>query len=395
MFAYKQPPTLDFPIEKVVELAGLRLRMLKELESKTTLEAFELDEALDQVSHFMLVLAVAGDRERESWLQAKERGLLKWKFRHFKNKKQVIQEFFFKVGLAIRPLDPGLFEAQKERLQIQRNSLVDDYNRRFLRMKKKKKVQLHEFYMTEWTNCLSLVANNSCLLVQGTAIVEEDSILPIVLQKTTELVKDNIARGIKIKEESGKMNHILEWIDVSEMDREEAEGVAIQALSELKDMSRTFPLCMKNMYDHLEEHHHLKHQGRMQLGLYLKELGLTMEQSLKYWRGHFMQVMNDKEFKEHEYRVKHMYGREGGGTSYSGYSCNKIISSKPGPSDVHGCPYASMDGFSLFELVLKSGASKEIASQALNLSQAGKYMEACALVAGKNEIPGKPWISDK
>lgn len=392
MFSYKQPPTLNFPIEKVIELAGLRLRMLKELKNKNSLEAFELDEDMDKVSHFMLVLAVAGSREKESWLQRQERGLLKWKFRHFKNKKDTIQEFMFNTGVPVQPLDPGLYEAQKERLQTQRDSLVDDYNRRFMKRKKRTRVKISDFFTTDWTNCLSLVANNSCLLVKGTAIVEEDALLPVVLQKTTEYLQDNLKRGIRIKEESGQIQHALEWLDISTLEQEEAEGIAIKALSELQDLSRTFPLCMKEMYDHLEEHHHLRHHGRMQLGLYLKELGLTMEQSLQYWKGHFKQVMKDNELKEHEYRVKHMYGREGNQTSYSGYSCNKIIASKPGPSDVHGCPYASMDAFSLFELVLKTGASKEIASQALALSQAGKYMEACALVGGKKEITGKPWI---
>jgi hypothetical protein len=84
-------------------------------------------------------------------------------------------------------------------------------------------------------------------------------------------------------------------------------------------MARSAPLCMKNLYNTLTgaharmqlsgsvvegglgfrvslrvratdtfhaatEKHHLKHDGRMQFGLFLKGIGVTLEDALSLWR---------------------------------------------------------------------------------------------------------------
>ena len=41
------------------------------------------------------------------------------------------------------------------------------------------------------------------------------------------------------------------------------------------------------MYTALKTHHHLKHWGRQQLGLFLKGIGLTLEDALTFWRTEF------------------------------------------------------------------------------------------------------------
>lgn len=55
--------------------------------------------------------------------------------------------------------------------------------------------------------------------------------------------------------------------------------------------------------------HHLKHQGRQQLGLFLKSIGLSAEDALLFWRQSFSpKIDGDKFQKEYAYNIRHMYG---------------------------------------------------------------------------------------
>lgn len=45
---------------------------------------------------------------------------------------------------------------------------------------------------------------------------------------------------------------------------------------------------MRQLHQSLRENHHLRHGGRMQYGLFLKGIGLSLEQALQFWRSEFI-----------------------------------------------------------------------------------------------------------
>lgn len=50
---------------------------------------------------------------------------------------------------------------------------------------------------------------------------------------------------------------------------------------------KSFPLCMRHLHESLKQNHHLKHYGRLQYNLFLKGIGLPVDESLKFFRGEF------------------------------------------------------------------------------------------------------------
>lgn len=100
----------------------------------------------------------------------------------------------------------------------------------------------------------------------------------------------------------------------------------------------SMPLCMQNLHQALRKDHHLKHAGRMQYGLFLKGIGLNMEDAIAFWRQEFTRKMSVEDFnKKYAYNIRHNYGKEGKRKDYTPYNCSKIISgAAPRAGESHG-----------------------------------------------------------
>ncbi|XP_064268316.1 DNA primase large subunit isoform X2 [Passer domesticus] len=143
---------------------------------------------------------------------------------------------------------------------------------------------------------------------------------------------------------------------------------------------KSFPLCMRQLHRALRDSHHLRHGGRMQYGLFLKGIGLTLEQALEFWKKEFIRgkVDADKFDKGYAYSIRHNYGQEGKRTDYTPYSCMKIImSNPPSQGDYHGCPFRHSDPELLKQKLQSYKIPPSGIAQVLELVKGMHYQLAC------------------
>lgn len=102
-----------------------------------------------------------------------------------------------------------------------------------------------------------------------------------------------------------------------------------------------FPLCMSEILEGLKTKHQLKHWGRLQLGLFLKGIGMKLEDNILLFSNHLGKLGDgSKKIQEYKYYIEHMYGKRGKKTDYTPWSCQKIADKAiPTSNDVYGCPF--------------------------------------------------------
>lgn len=159
---------------------------------------------------------------------------------------------------------------------------------------------------------------------------------------------------------------------------------AAPTASSIDALSAHFPLCMKNLHITLRRNSHLKHFGRLQYTLFLKGLGLSLEECLMFWRNGFKLITDDTFNKEYRYNVRHTYGDVGGdanrrGRGYSPFSCQKILTEhQPGPGESHGCPYRHFSVDNLTALLQATGVTdREVLRGVRDDVAASRFHIAC------------------
>ena len=84
-----------------------------------------------------------------------------------------------------------------------------------------------------------------------------------------------------------------------------------------------FPMCMRSMQNALDATQHIKYNARLQYGLFLKGIGLSMDDAIRYFKGEFTKanIAPDKFDKEYTYGIRYNYGKEGKKVNWAPWNC--------------------------------------------------------------------------
>lgn len=83
---------------------------------------------------------------------------------------------------------------------------------------------------------------------------------------------------------------------------------------------------MSAIHLHFRQTHHMNYFMRMQYGIFLKSLGLPLDQMIEFWKDEYTKIMSEDEFnKKYLYTIKYIYGLVGCKPKFFCYSCNTIV----------------------------------------------------------------------
>ncbi|KAK4758903.1 hypothetical protein SAY87_020204 [Trapa incisa] len=330
----------------------------------------------DIISHFVLRLVYCRTEDLRKWFLSMETALFRYRFMRLNSEDQKAQMAEF--NLPYKSVGSAEYEGLKEKLgQVARSINQPLPSADAI------------FYKVPFEEVPELVACRKVYIHKGYAYVAMNQVVSLVVtQFRSHLSKALILTNRKwtstIREqEKDRLAPIVEALSTSYLGPDysqprESGEIKIKDLDQIAKSS--FPLCMRHLFEKLKEDHHLKHGGRMQLGLFLKGVGLKLEDALAFWRAEFSQKVGAERFeKEYAYSIRHNYGKEGKRTDYTPYSCQKIISSTPSVGDHHGCPFRHFSDENLRAALSRMGVGARAMEDVMDKVRNRHYQLACTL----------------
>ncbi|PQE18205.1 hypothetical protein CJF30_00009364 [Rutstroemia sp. NJR-2017a BBW] len=365
---YAIPPTADITLEQFEQWAIDRLRVLAELEAcsfrnKTPAETAEHMKPLlnkylplspnsagsaivqaerqkDHYSHFILRLAFASTEDLRRRFSRVESMLFRLRFQVDDLRER--QAFVDELDLDWETVTQDEKMKYAEQLRASAGGAI-------------KLIENEGFFKVDWERVPELIESRRVFLKGGKAYVHvREQLSMVVAEFTSRLDKalELTSRALPRLDEDDRLTPILNHLsqnfttpDASYSSSATSLPGADISARNVDVLSSSFPLCMQNLHRNLRRDAHLKHYGRLQYTLFLKGIGLNLEEALVFWRTSFNKITDDVFNKEYRYNVRHAYGDVGGdsnrrGNGYSPFSCQKILTEHPpGPGESHGCPY--------------------------------------------------------
>ncbi|PVH95865.1 DNA primase large subunit [Periconia macrospinosa] len=415
---YTLPPTAEITLEEFETWAISRLKVLSELEAcsfrnrspeetaeymtsilskhlplhsnSSRIQSLQDERRKDHYSHFILRLAFSSTEDLRRRFSRLETMLFRLRFRDDDFKER--QEFVKDLNLEWEEVD----EDEKRELKDQ-----------LMAASGVRKGDEQEWIKVDWERVPELVEQRRAFLKRGKAYVpqrEQQSLVVADFTKRLDEALSLTARALPRLDEDDRLAPILAHLSQSFNSPDAAysssdadiEGLSAIRAGAIDTLSKSFPLCMQNLHMTLRANSHLKHYGRLQYTLFLKGIGLSLEECIIFWRKSFKLMTDDKFQKEYKYNIRHAYGDVGGdanrrGRGYTPYSCHKIITEPlPGPGQSHGCPYRTFNPENLTALLQRVGVQdRDLLKTVREDVQKQRYHVACNRVfehAHKKEI---------
>ncbi|XP_053974306.1 DNA primase large subunit-like isoform X1 [Hylaeus volcanicus] len=320
----------------------------------------------DCISHLILRSAFSFEHEKRLWFLRQELKLFRWRLSLLD--KDNIKAFICTNGLQY----DAISEEEKE-------NIIEDVKISY----DTEHTDNINVYKVHFTRVINAVKKRKIFLKDGMAYVPETKMPWLIIPEFKKKLNEGFAYSREVvanvygDERLSKIFSVLSsCISIRNFESNNLRQVSIGELDELSTTS--YPLCMRVLHEALKENHHLTNGGRVQYILFLKGIGLSLNDALEFMKNEFTKKIDENTFrKKYRYNVRHLYGQEGKRANYEPFHCIKIQNSSIGVRDKHGCPFKCMSPDVLKNTLHKSGLISSDRESVIQLSRGGYYLEAC------------------
>ncbi|MFX0014141.1 MAG: hypothetical protein ACFFB2_06600 [Promethearchaeota archaeon] len=354
-FILQSPPDLDIDIAKWKQLAWKRVELLEQLpqgRSRVVRDHFPPteDESLShnyydyRLGAYLLRLIAATNRRLEAWLIESEGDLFEYLYSDrttIDQKKSIFRHLFGNNNV----MD---YEDFKSEMDENNNENLAELYHQFHsgrgRIASDFLICVH-FSQVPW-----MVSNRRGYLRKGWIISNENSFRGSLKKAFEEKFQNDIEKAQDLL----GMNEIIDQT-VQEIEQNLAKHTKIRSQfssdefegKDLQSHPEIFPPCMIFLFSEFESTGRLIHAHRLQLGFFLKKIGMSVDDQLHYW---FEKSVDNRNITYAEfqrtsgYQIRHLYGLEGGKKDYDVPKCSTIATS-------YFCSFIHLDPAILIEFL--------------------------------------------
>lgn len=305
---YTIPPTEDIALEDFEEWGIARLKVLAELEACQfrNRSPAETEEYMRPVLEKWLRLDSNKSRSSDVQMQRKKDHYSHWTLRLAFASTADLRQRFMRLETQLFKLRLQADNAEERRAFIKSLPMsweildVEEKNTWLSELRAATSVKKDEeenWFKVDWEKVPELVERRQVLLKRGKAYVhvrEQTTMVLSEFSRSLEAGLELAARFLPRMDEDNRLAPILHHLSQSfvapDASYNESSGVSDIAnihAGSIDGLSSHFPLCMQNLHRELRKNSHLKHQSRLQYTLFLKGIGLNMQECIAFWRKAF------------------------------------------------------------------------------------------------------------
>ena len=378
MTFYLKPPRGDISLEKLEDLALKRwkfLCILKDHYCHSSADQFHenlsnfghLSEATmennpkDRVSHFILRLVMSQINDyslKSKWIE------LETLLFSYRLNEMFDDDLAQSLKDVIRHL--SVFESSNDNFEIFAQSLSKILEEGMLHENERNK---NAEFKVPFDLVPSLVSKRTVELEFGQAKITTKNVIPFLHCLFSQLIRSSLKQhqsdlSYGTGDDDYRMvdliRRIKDQVSLPKIPTKYNNGDTILKAQDIETISQDFPLCFRRVHQNLKTNHRIGHHARIAYTLFLKEIGLSLEESLQFWshyyskdskshttRGDYKQPQCShswqKNHKKFEYSINHLYGNVGSSKNYSAHSCSTIANRSVSIHEELTCPFNDFD----------------------------------------------------